>query len=246
MSFLLKMDTRLKSILPVTILLLLIFSTGCDRETGNVADTTPSPAVARSVTATTNTDTGAASGIKVGPNLQSSTGIPSPEEIKILISLQSEVPYPVIVPTYLPGAGYILNKDLVGSGGPTPRDPVGYYSYRYYDPGNPERKLTFNQNQANSKPLQGYFLTDVDINGTSFQVYWISASEDLPAGGPVGKDRISDAIAFVVIWEGQFVDTTGQSRNLFYSLTSGTTSGNSWNQIRSLLASLKPLQQVGQ
>ncbi|GBE57705.1 hypothetical protein BMS3Abin01_00626 [bacterium BMS3Abin01] len=246
MLFLLIMDNRLKSLLSVTILLLLIFSTGCENGSGNVAGTATSASVAQPVTATTNTDTGAVAGIKLDPNLQSSTGIPSPEEIKVLVALQGRVPYPVIVPTYLPGANYILDRDLIGSGGPAPRDPVGYYSYRYYDPDNPERKLTFNQNQTNSKALQGYFLTDVIINGTSFQVYWISATENLPAGGPVRKDQIVDAIAFVVIWKGEFVDAAGQGRNLFYSLTSGTTSGNSWYQMRSLLASLKPLAQVGQ
>jgi len=238
------MNTAFKTVNILSIITILLLFAGCaDKPEGATHATSISSATQEANTISTPATT---PGIQLDPNLQSSTGIPSPEEIKILEDLQSKVPYPVLVPTYLPGSNYHLSPELIGSSGPTKIDPVGYYSYRYVDPNNPEHEITFNQSKSNNKSLQGFFLTGIDINGTLFQVYWISASENLPAGGPVQKDFVGDAVAFVIIWKGQFIDATGQARDLFYSLTSGTTAGNSWPEIRRLLESLKPLQQVGQ
>ncbi len=186
-----------------------------------------------------------AAGIQLDPGLTSATGTPRPDEMPALIGLQAQVPYPVMVPTYLPGAGYRLEKELVGAKGPSANDPVGYYSYRYSDPANPNRTLTFNQTLSNSKPLSGYYLTEVDVDGTIYQVYWHKTLEYLPQGDPVRTEHVGDAETFVVVWKGQFTDAAGTPRDLYYSLSTGTWTGHGWEDIRALLASLRPLAEVG-
>lgn len=183
-------------------------------------------------------------GIKVDPGLQSATGTPDAEEMKPLIDLQAKVPYPVMVPTYLPG-GYVLEKDLIGSSGPSGRDPVGYYSYKYSIPGDSSRTLTFNQSQANAKPLSGYYLTEKSVNGTDFQVYWHKRREYLPDGDPVSTESVGDAETFIVVWKGSFTDAAGQPRDLHYSMGTGTWTGLGWGDIRNILESLTPLESVG-
>lgn len=183
-------------------------------------------------------------GLKLDPNLQSATGTPAADEMKVLIDLQAKVPYPVVVPTGLPG-GYVLENGPIGFSGPSGRDPVGYYSYRYSDPGNSSRTLTFNQSQSNAKPLSGYYLTEENINGTDFQVYWHKTYEYLPNGDPVRTSAVGDAETFVVVWKGSFTDSAGQARELYYSLGTGTWTGHGWGDIRNILESLKPLGSVG-
>ncbi|MHB0867519.1 MAG: hypothetical protein ACYC6B_03075 [Thermoleophilia bacterium] len=196
----------------------------------------------------TSTTTGAATtaqqGLKLDPNLTSITGTPAPDEMKTLIVMQAKVPYPVMVPTYLPG-GYILETELVGASGPTARDAIGYYSFRYIDPGNPNRVLTFNQSRANSTPLAGYYVTDASINGIDFQVYWHKTRDYLPENASVPAESVGDAETFVVIWKGQFTDAAGQPQDLFFSLNTGSWTGHGWGDIRNILESLKPLESVG-
>lgn len=154
------------------------------------------------------------------------------------------MPYPVIVPTELP-SGYRLDTDLTGSSGANTKDPVGYYSYRYSDPANESRTLTFNQSHANSKPLSGYYLTETEINGVGYQVYWHKTKEYLPAGDPVKSDTVGEAEVFVVIWKGQFTDTAGKPQDLWYSMSTGTWTGHGWGDVQAILAGLKPLSGVG-
>lgn len=183
-------------------------------------------------------------GIKIDPNLQSATGTPAADEIKALVDLQAKLAYPVIVPTYLP-SGYVLEKETIGYSGPSGRDPVGYFSYRYSDPNNSSRTLTFNQSQANSKPLSGYYLTDETINGTNFQVYWHKSREYLPNGDPVRTTVVGNAETFVVVWKGSFTDAAGQAHEVYYSMGTGTWTGHGWGDIRNILEGLKTLGSVG-
>lgn len=187
--------------------------------------------------------TAASTGLKLDPNLQSITGIPTPAEMPILINLQGKVPYPVIVPTYLP-SGYQLETDSPGFSDKDSRDPVGYYSFRYSDPSNPNRSLTFNQSQANSQPPSGYYLTEEEINGINYQVYWHMTSKYLPQGDPVRTTAVGPAETFVITWQSQYTDpATGQPQNLWYSIQSGTWTV-SWGEVESVLENLKPLSAV--
>lgn len=201
---------------------------------------------ARTITTTQATSTRPAQeGIRLDPGLQSATGTPAPDEMKTLIELQAKIPYAVIVPTYLPG-GYMLEKELVGSSGPTARDPIGYYSFRYSDPSNPNRVLTFNQSSANARPLSGYYLTETGINNVDYQVYWHKSLDYLPQGDPVRVDSVGDAETFVVVWKGQFTDAAGKPQELFYSMNTGTWTGHGWGDIQDILESLTPLGSVPQ
>ncbi len=197
-------------------------------------------------TATAGTATKAAiKGISLDPGLQSATGIPAPGEMPALLALQQQVPYPLIVPTDLP-SGYTLETDLIGYGSRTAKDPVGYYSFRFSDPNNANASLTFNQSLSNSKPLSGYYLTEEEINGTDYLVYWHQTRDYLPQGDPVRTSAVGKAESFVVVWKGQYTDpVTGQPQELWYNMTSGTWT-TSWAQIESVLESLKPLSAVGQ
>lgn len=195
-------------------------------------------------TATTGPPPSQLQGIVLDPNLQSATGTPNAEEMKVLIGLQAGVPYPVMVPTSLPG-GYVLEKDFIGVSGPTPGDPVGYYSYRYSDPGNPNRILTFNQSLANARELPGYYLTEVNINGIDFQVYWHQSLDYPSTQAPVRTVSVGKAESFVVVWKGSYTDAAGQAHELFYSLSTGSWTGHEWGDISYILAGLKPLGSVG-
>ncbi|MHB1389921.1 MAG: hypothetical protein ACYCXF_01635 [Thermoleophilia bacterium] len=195
-------------------------------------------------TTPTATTVAAPQGLQLNSNLTSVTGTPTPGEMKTLIAMQSKVPYPVQVPTYLPG-GYVLETELVSASGPTARDAIGYYNFQYADPGNPNRVLIFNQSRANSKPLAGYYITNASINGTDFQVYWHKTRDYLPENASVPAETVGDAETFVVIWKGQYTDAAGQPQDLFFSLNTGTWTGHSWGDIRNILESLKPLGSVG-
>lgn len=203
----------------------------------------------RTATATTSTGAGemtttVSAGIVLDPKLTSKTGVPKPEDMPVLIAMQGEIPYPVIVPTQLPTAGYILQSDLIGTGKPTVKDPAGYYSYRYSDPANPDTTLTFNQSRSNSTPLAGYYLTNVNINNIPYQVYWHRSRDYLPIGDPVPAETVGNAEAFVIVWKGQYTDANGVPQELFYSLTTGTW-GYSWEEVQSILQGLRPLGDVG-
>jgi hypothetical protein len=184
-----------------------------------------------------------AAGMELDPGLQSATGTPTSTEMPALLELQAKVPYHVTVPTYLPG-GYQLDTALIGHGSKTASDPVGYYSFRYYDPDDPNRTMTFNQSVANNKPLSGYYLTEVSVNGTPFQVYWHKTLEYLPQGDPVRADYVGEAETYVITWKSQFEDTDGTVREVYYGLTTGTWTGHDWGTMEEILASLKPLATV--
>ncbi|MHB8857880.1 MAG: hypothetical protein ACYC6Z_00115 [Thermoleophilia bacterium] len=218
---------------------------GCGSSGDNATVVTaPRTQTAPAATATTATKA-AVKGITLDPGLQSITGVPSPAEMSALIALQQQVPYPLIVPTDLP-SGYALETDLIGYGSRTAKDPVGYYSFRYSDPSNANASLTFNQSLSNSKPLSGYYLTEEEINGTDYLVYWHQTRDYLPQGDPVRTGAVGKAESFVVVWKGQYTDpVTGQPQELWYNMTSGTWT-TSWDQIRSVLESLKPLSDVAQ
>ena len=225
--------------------LLAAFAAGCGS-----SDNTSSATVITSPTTTATATTGANTkavipGINLDPSLQSTTGIPAPNEMKALIALQQQLPYPVIVPTDTP-SGYTLETDLIGYGSRTARDPVGYYSFRYSDPSNANASLTFNQSLSNSKPLSGYYLTEITIGGTDYMVYWHQTRDYLPQGDPVRTSAVgSKAESFVVVWKSQYTDpATSQPQELWYSITSGTWT-TSWSQIEAVLESLKPLSEVG-
>ena len=227
------------------ILVTSLVAGGC----GGEENTTSAPSAStRSQANTATTATARATepaGIKLDPALKSRTGVPAPEEMATLIDLQKKVPYPVIVPTDLP-SGYTLEKDLIGYGGKTSRDPVGYYSFRYSDPANANNSLTFNQSRSNSKPLSGYYLTEVEINGVNYLVYWHKTRDYLPQGDPVRTDTVGDAETFVVVWKSEYTDpATGQPQELWYNMQSGTWIV-SWGQIQTVLSSLKPLGSVAE
>ncbi len=194
-------------------------------------------------TSTASTKPAELPGIQLDPKLQSTTGIPNPDDMVSLINLQRKVPYTVVVPTDLP-SGYTFEKDLIGFGGKTAKDPVGYYSFRYSDPSNANRSLTFNQSRSNSKPLSGYYLTEVEMNGVNYQVYWHKTRDYLPQGDPVRTDSVGEAETFVIVWKGQYADPVTGPQDLWYNIQSGTWTV-SWGEIQSVLASLKPLASVG-
>ena len=102
------------------------------------------------------------------------------------------------------------------------------------DPSNANRSLTFNQSHSNSKPLSGYYLTEEEINGINYQVYWHKTREYLPQGDPVRTDAVGDAETFVVVWQGQYTDPRPGPQELWYNMQSGTWT-TSWGEIRSVL-----------
>lgn len=231
-----------KFIICLTLTGLTFFSVaGCGNDDNPTVEAAP---VRTATTGTTTSVRPVQTGIVLDPNLQSITGMPTPDEMKTLIVLQGKVSYPVQVPTELP-SGYRLDTDLTGLSGATTKDPVGYYSYRYSDPGNQSRTLTFNQSHANSRLLSGYYLTEAEINGVAYQVYWHKTREYLPAGDPVKTDTVGDAEVFVVIWKGQFTDPAGTPQELWYSMSTGTWTGHGWGDVKAILAGIKPLSGVG-
>lgn len=185
-------------------------------------------------------------GIALDPNLKSKTGTPKPDEMKSLIDLQAKVPYPVMVPTSLP-AGYALQADLTNSSTPVAgRDPVGSYTFRYADESDVYKILIFNQSRSNAKPLSAYYLTRTPINGTEFLVYWHVSRDYLPQGDPIEMEEVGDAEAFVVVWKGDFKDASGQPQELWYQLSTGSHHNITWEEVRSILESMKPLGSVGE
>ncbi|MBE0428511.1 MAG: hypothetical protein IBX61_01405 [Thermoleophilia bacterium] len=184
-------------------------------------------------------------GIQLDPALTSATGTPAPEEMPVLIALQAKVSYPVLVPTQLPG-GYRLDADLASARGPTASDPVGYHSFRFSDPSNPSRVFTFNQTPANSKPLGGYYLTEEQINGVDYQIYWHRSLEYLSESAPVRTYAIEEAETFVVMWKGLFINAAGEQQEVHYGLSTGSYTGHGWGDIKAILRSLKPLESINQ
>lgn len=237
---------QIKASLPCRLLLAttMIFSMtaflGCG---DNGSEGTTSSA---STTFQTSTSQPQQAGIKLDPNLKSKTGIPTADEMKSLIDLQSKVAYPVMVPTLVP-EGYILQTDLIGSSAPTPpRDPVGYYNFRFSDSADDYKILNFNQSRANAKPLSAYYLTRATINGTEFLVYWHISRDYLPQGDPVEMDEVGNAEAFVVVWKGQFKDAAGQQQEVWYQMNTGSHTNITWSEVKSVLESIKPLGSVGE
>jgi hypothetical protein len=239
-----------RSVIPTLIIFTLVLSVigigGCtnDKEestSSTGAKTTFTPTTA---TATTPVEKPVPVGIQIDPALKSATGIPTPEEMPALIALQAKLPYPLIVPTFVPG-GYQLDTTLMGYSGPGGTDPVGYYSFRYYHPEQDILNMTFNQSLANSKPLSGYYLTDAEINGQPYQVYWHKTREYLPDGDPVRMDSVGDAEAFVVVWQGQYTDAAGVVHTINYGITTSTYTGIDWGSMQEIISSLKPLSAVG-
>lgn len=214
---------------------------GCGNEEKQGTATTGINDAKTAVTAETVAEKPA--GIVLDPALQSATGTPGPAEMAALINQQAQLPYPLIVPTYLPG-GYQLDTTLMGFSTASATDPVGYYSFRYYVPGQDILNMTFNQSIANSKPLSGYYLTDVVINGQPYQVYWHKTQEYLPAGDPVRTDSVGDAEGFVVVWQGQYTDAAGTVQTLHYAITTSTYTGIDWGQMQQIIAGLKPIAGV--
>jgi len=214
---------------------------GCgDEKKANTSTSTRTQAGTTATTATTRTTE--PDGIKLDAALKSATGIPTDDEMPELIKLQQKVPYPVVVPTDLP-SNHVLEKELIGFGAKNAKDPVGYYSFRYSDPSNANRSLTFNQSRSNSKPLSGYYLTEVELNGVAYQVYWHKTLEYLPQGEPVKTDSVGEAETFVVVWKDVYNDPATGPQELWYSVQSGTWT-TSWGEIQSVLSSLKPLSAV--
>lgn len=161
-----------------------------------------------------------------------------------LISLQKKVPYPIIVPTELPG-DLKLDTSLMDSGS-VAGDPAGFYSFKYAEPGSDKRTLTFNQSSSNSQPLADYYLTEENVNGVDYQVYWHRTRDYLPENGaPVRTTNIVKPETFIVVWQGQYKDAAGQTHDLYYSMTTGIWTGWDWSTIRGVLAGLKPLSDVG-
>ncbi len=186
----------------------------------------------------------APAGISLDPSLRSATGTPSPDEMAALIALQKKVPYPIIVPAWVPD-GMKLDTSLMDSGS-VAGDPAGFYSYKYAEPGSNTFTLTFNQTSSNSQPLADYYLTEENVEGVDYQVYWHRDRDYLPENGqPVRTTKIVKPESFVVVWQGQFKDAAGQTHDLYYSMTTGIWTGWDWGTIRDILASLKPLSDVG-
>lgn len=223
-----------------------LLTAGCGDDT---ADTATGPDASTATTQATATATVPEEpppppGIAVDPALQSATGTPTADEMQTLIAMQAEVPYPIIVPTYIPG-GYQLDTTLLSQGTLGESDPVGYYSFRYYNPGQDILNMTFNQSIANGKPLSGYYLTDVEVNGQVYQVYWHKTREYLPAGDPVRTGSVGDAESFVVVWPGQYTAPDGNVYPLYYAITTSTYTGIGWGTMQQIIAGLKPLSAVG-
>lgn len=223
--------------------LVVVLVTGCGGNQDSVTETTTQAQTSTAPTVTAATRTVPA-GIVLDPNLQSKTGTPAPEEMKALINLQKKVPYPVMVPTDLP-SGLILEADLIGSGKPA-GDPVGYYSFKYSDSANPNRFLIFNQTRANNRALSGYYLTEEEINGATYQVYWHKTLEYLPEGEPVRTGSVGDAETFIITWRLQYTGPGGTVQELYYGLSTGTWTGLGWWDMEAILEGLKPLGEVGQ
>ena len=217
---------------------------GCRDENDTATQTVKTDTKAATVATNTTTSAPEPAGLVLDPGLQSASGTPTPADMQALIALQAKVPYPLIVPTYMP-AGYQLDAALTSYGVPGTADPAGYYTFRYYQPGNDILNMTFNQSQANSKPLSGYYLTEVNINGQPYQVYWHKTREYLPAGDPVRTDEVGDAEAFVVLWQGQYTDSAGNVQTLYYGLTTSTYTGINWATMQEIISGLKPLSAVG-
>lgn len=222
---------------------LVVSAAGCGDDNQARTQRAPRPTTLIQTVPTITNITPERQGLKLDPNLQSSSGIPSADEMKALVALQSQVPYPVMVPTSLPG-GYILDTGVIGSSAPTYKDPAGYYSFKYSDPDNANRTLTFNQSMGNSRELSGYYLTETTINNVDYKVYWHRTLEYLPQGEPVRTVEVGNAETFVVVWHGTYTDTAGQPKDLYYSLTTGTWTGHGWGDIKGILESMKQLGSV--
>ncbi len=198
------------------------------------ASTAPAPAPAAPAPA----------GISLDPGLRSATGIPSPDEMTSLINLQKKLPYPIIVPTWLPD-GLKLDTSLMDSGS-VAGDTAGFHSYKYAEPGSTTFTLTFNQSSSNSQPIADYYLTEENVEGVDYQVYWHRDRDYLPENGqPVRTTKIVKPETFIVVWQGQYKDAAGQTHDLYYSMTTGIWTGWDWGTIREILAGLKPLSDVG-
>lgn len=232
---------QFKSKLVMVVAAALLLTSGCGDGSSTTGDSARDQAYPDTPTTSTRT---APAGIVLDPSLQSVTGTPAPEEMKALIALQKKIPYPVMVPTQLPG-DLRLESELIGSGRAA-ADPVSYYSFRYIDPGNTSRFITFNQSRANNRELPGYFLYEEEINGVGYQVYWHKTYEYLPGDQAVRVGYVGEAETFVIIWKGQFTDSKGQPQELFYSISTGTWTGLDWYDMRRVLENLKPLSGVGQ
>lgn len=226
----------------IALLIGALLMAGCGEQKKAGTSTGAVMTQAGTVTAMTATKPADPAGIQLDANLKSATGIPTDDEMPELIKLQQKVPYPVVVPTDLP-SNHSLEKGLIGFGAKNAKDPVGYYSYRYSDPSNANRSLTFNQSRSNSKPLSGYYLTEVELNGITYQVYWHKALEYLPQGDPVRSDSVGEAETFVVVWKDVYNDPATGPQELWYSVQSGTWT-TSWGEIQTVLSSLKPLSGV--
>lgn len=227
-------------VVTVTILSLTVFW-GCG---DNGSEGTTSSGVTTPPRTTTTQPV--ATGIKLDPNLKSKSGTPTADEMKSLIELQAQVPYPVMVPTMVP-VGYQLQPDLNGSSPPSPpRDPVGYYNFRFSDESDVYKILNFNQSRANAKPLSAYYLTRVTINETDFLVYWHVSRDYLPQGDPVEREEVGNAEAFVVVWKGQFKDAAGQPQEVWYQMNTGSHTNITWGEVKNVLESIKPLGSVGE
>ncbi|MBI5870546.1 MAG: hypothetical protein HZB44_06265 [Actinobacteria bacterium] len=236
-------NSSLKAIAVAAVLLLVSsLMSSCGDEKKADTSTGAVRTQAGTTTAATSTKPAEPSGIQLDANLKSATGVPTDDEMPELIKLQQKVPYPVVVPTDLP-SNHVLEKELIGFGAKNAKDPVGYYSFRYSDPSNANRSLTFNQSRSNSKPLSGYYLTEVELNGITYQVYWHKTLEYLPQGDPVRSDSVGEAETFVVVWKDVYNDPVTGPQELWYSVQSGTWT-TSWGEIQSVLSSLKPLSGV--
>lgn len=234
-----------KSIAILLLAAALIPISGCgDEENGGDDASGTGTATTPTATATTPDAPAAPAGIQIDPALQSASGIPEAADMPALINLQAQLPYPVIVPTFVPG-GYKLDTMLMGFSSPGEGDPAGYYSFRYYDPGQDILNMTFNQSIANSKPISGYYVTAYEANGQAYEVYWHKTKEYLPAGDPVRTDSVGDAEGFVVVWQGQYNAADGSVQPLYYAITTSTYTGIDWGTMQQIIAGLRPLSAVG-
>ena len=86
-------------------------------------------------------------------------------------------------------------------------------------------------------------MTEEEINGVNYQIYWHQTRDYLPEGGSVRTYAVGEAETFVVVWKSQYTDPVTGPQELWYSLQSGTWT-TSWGEIRSVLESLTPLSSV--